>query len=985
MLARFVVAGAVLVATLAVAPAAWADPGPAEDTPPTAEAGDSQGTAPADDGAQGPAASAAGDEQPGASGNASGHDGTPGNSENAPGHDDPPGNSGEAPGHQNDDGPPSGTEQGASVGQNAGASAAADQQDVDNTAVAVRVDEPGNGKKVGQENRASAEAGASTASTADTAGAVTVVQDADADASATQSDVANTSIVVRVGSPGDDEGVSQANVATGTANATTLSDQPSIANADATSLAAQDGVANTTVSVRVFSPGDDGPVSQLNAADATATESGGTGSAVARQDAAQNTSVSIRVESPGSVETPVQENRTTTSGDADAAGGVAVAMAGDGTNTVLTVAVGGTALDRPGAAAALVWVWTWVWTRDETQELGELTALEPDSWIWNWDGTGSSATTPGSVTSRPADDEVQALEGSLEWSWDWTRAGVPGWAWNWNRQLTLSCASCIWIWNWSWSWTGQPDADHEGSWPTVASPPPGQLNAVSAQATATASSQVAQTVVQDGSGTSTQFAGQLVDVTQDARAVAAAQQTGVSSVAWEGGSGQSNTVTSVAGTTLAGSLTQRIEQLLVALEAASGDQWAGQQAALAQVGSADASSAQHHVLLSGPGSHAATGAAATDVGAKVVQEIQQDALSGGGTASQWAGQLAVVEQAARAGTTVKQGGRGRSGRTGGTATGSARAGDLATIAQGAEQVAARDGGTSAQTAAQLAFTGQDAGAQASTDQQLEAAVAGKARSEALALTRAKIVQDALKSAGGSSPLLQDLVQQAIVAQTAEALSASSGGIAGTAFVLDCAVVQQGATQSVAMGLGRPETPADMAFCLPPAAPPTLSPAVLESPTAAGGELAASPAAPESAAATVEVVPPPAAEASAPSGPRTAQHTHRSSSAPSALASAGPAPGISQISAPPSPQARIDTRPGSHAGVGDTGREPPLPPVGDPPSWVSALAAAASGGGASGIAAILSVFALSAPLLLRAPEGSVVRRPTDVFAPVDVPV
>jgi hypothetical protein len=27
----------------------------------------------------------------------------------------------------------------------------------------------------------------------------------------------------------------------------------------------------------------------------------------------------------------------------------------------------------------------------------------------------------------------------------------------------------------------------------------------------------------------------------------------------------------------------------------------------------------------------------------------------------------------------------------------------------------------------------------------------------------------------------------------------------------------------------------------------------------------------------------------------------------------------------------------------------------------------------------------APLLLRAPEGSVVRRPTDVLAPVDVPV
>ena len=51
------------------------------------------------------------------------------------------------------------------MGQNADATAAADQKDVDNTAVTVRVDEPGNGKKVGQENRASAEAEASTTST----------------------------------------------------------------------------------------------------------------------------------------------------------------------------------------------------------------------------------------------------------------------------------------------------------------------------------------------------------------------------------------------------------------------------------------------------------------------------------------------------------------------------------------------------------------------------------------------------------------------------------------------------------------------------------------------------------------------------------------------------------------------------------------------------------------------------------------------------
>ena len=660
----------------------------------------------------------------------------------------------------------------------------------------------------------------------------TVVQSADADASATQSDVANTSIVVRVGSPGDDEGVSQANLATGTATATTLSDQPSLATADATSLATQDGVANTTVSVRVFSPGDDGPVSQLNAATAAAdTSPGGTSSAIAQQDAAQNTVVSIRVESPGSVAAPVQENRsTTTSGDAAAgsAGGVAVAMAGDGTNTVLTVAVGGAALARPGAAGAEVWEWTWVWTRDETQDLGDLTALEPDSWSWSWDGTGSGATTPhGNVTSRPADDDEQGREGSLEWSWDWTRGGVSGWTWDWNRQLKLSCTSCIWIWNWSWSWTGQPASGEQGPAPTIAPLAPGQLNAVSAQATATASSQVTQTVVQAGSGAATQFAGQLVDLDQDARAVATAQQTG--RLRCRVGRRRRPVEH---GHERRGHRARRDRRPAHRAAGRRGrrgtaDQWGGQQAELAQLGSADASSVQRHAQVTGTGTHAAASAASTDASAKVTQELRQDALSGGGTVSQWAGQLALVEQAANAATTVKQAGNSRAERTVGLAIASAHAGDLAVVAQGAEQSTARTGGTSAQTAEQLAFAGQDATARASTDQQAAAAV-GEARSGALALTRAEIVQDAVQSAGGSSFVVQDLLQQAVVVQRAVASSLSRGGIAGTAFVLDCAVVRQGATQSVAMGPARPETPADTAFCLPPEAPPTSSPFVFES-------------------------------------------------------------------------------------------------------------------------------------------------------------
>ncbi len=100
--------------------------------------------------------------------------------------------------------------------------------------------------------------------------------------------------------------------------------------------------------------------------------------------------------------------------------------------------------------------------------------------------------------------------------------------------------------------------------------------------------------------------------------------------------------------------------------------------------------------------------------------------------------------------------------------------------------------------------------------------------------------------------------------------------------------------------------------------------------------------------------------------------------------AGP-PAPNKLSAPHSTQARLDTRPGSNAGAGDAGTEPPLPPAGDPPMWVSSLAAAVAGAGSTGIAAILLAFALMPPLMLRTREASAVRRPTDVFAPVDVPV
>ena len=331
----------------------------------------------------------------------------------------------------------------------------------------------------------------------------------------------------------------------------------------------------------------------------------------------------------------------------------------------------------------------------------------------------------GSVTSRPADDDEQGREGSLEWSWDWTRGGVSGWTWDWNRQLKLSCASCIWIWNWSWSWTGQPVSGEQAPGADdCAFGAPGQLNAVSAQATATASSQVAQTVVQDGSGG--------VDAVRRAtrrrrpgrprsRDCAADWTSPLSRGTAE--RGRSNTVTSIAGTTLAGDLGQRIEQLVVAADAGTRGP-VGRPA-----GGARAARQRGRVVGAAP--RAGDGNRHARSGERGVHGRLREGHAGApaGCAFRWRHRLAVgrTARARRAGgerCDDREAGGEQPGpeRTVGLAIASAHAGDLAVVAQGAEQSTARTGGTSAQTAEQLAFAGQDATARASTDQQAAAAV-----------------------------------------------------------------------------------------------------------------------------------------------------------------------------------------------------------------------------------------------------------------------
>ena len=911
-----------------------------------------------------------------------------------------PGQSGAAPGQSD-------AEHGASVGQEASAGAKAGQTGVGNTKVDVRVDQPGNGSPVSQQNRADGNAEATA--TAETSTPATSDQSASAAAEASQSDVQNTAVTVRVGSPGDGGAVEQANLAGATAatSVTPPEGGESTIDESAAAAATQDGATNTNVSIRVFSPGSDGVVSQTNTAEAVAQTTGPDGAtATAAQNGVQNTSVSVRVESAGTSGAVTQQSAASaTAGpeDPSAAGAAtAVATTEDGLDTDVSIVVDGDHLRQPGVEGLQVWVWTWNWDRDESQSVEAALDTQPSSWNWSWgSANGQPGGQLGQVTSRSASPDEQDA-GTWTWNWDWTRAGAPNWIWQWDWSAVLPCSSCIWIWNWTWNWTGQPvqtgSTAPNDEIPNITEAP-AQANVAVADAEVSVTADVTQTIEQGGSG-GDQFAGQLASVEQVADATATATQLDVETVAAANLlAPQVNRVASVASVTVAGDVAQWAQQTMLVGDDGGAAQWSGQEIDLVQHAGADVRTGQRDVALRTAGTVLATGQATAAAVAGVDQRLVQDALVDGGTTDQWAGQLALVEQTGDAVSLVEQTGVAGARVGGHTARAHASSGALARVDQDVAQGAVRGGGLASQTAMQVVYVGQAGSASATTAQRAGSAASPVASSDANATNRALVVQDGVQESTGVLGLdIQDLTQQSIVVQDAVAISTSAGGIAGAAVVVNCAIVQQTAAQSLTAGTVAAASPDLSAFCTPPAAAPTGG-------AADETARAFSAASVFSAAAAGPAVEPAATVVSSPvdldvasfhgrlsgaaSRPRARAITPRVPAGRSEPGAERPVPGslhMTQISAPRPTQARLDTRPEGHAGAGDAGREPPLPPAGDPPLWVSALAAAAaSGAGPSGIAAILLAFALVPPLLTRAREGSVVRRPIGAFSQVDVPV
>ena len=204
--------------------------------------------------------------------------------------------------------------QSADNAQEANAIAVTEQTGATNENISVRVLSPGDNGPVTQSNVASSNAAAGNANgTSQSAtqgqsgsgGSQTVGQAASNDQSATalsgtvQENPTNTNISVRVLSPGNDGPVTQSNVATSNATAANLNgthqsaDQTQGGGSDsckcgsagsqvigqsadshqgalAGSLTVQEGAKNENISVRVLSPGNNGPVSQSNVASSNA-------------------------------------------------------------------------------------------------------------------------------------------------------------------------------------------------------------------------------------------------------------------------------------------------------------------------------------------------------------------------------------------------------------------------------------------------------------------------------------------------------------------------------------------------------------------------------------------------------------------------------------------------------------------------------------------------------------------------------------------
>jgi hypothetical protein len=186
-----------------------------------------------------------------------------------------------------------------------------------------------------------------------------------ADAAAAQLGAANLGVSVRIDSPGDNGAVTQTIAAQADAAQTPAQSTDTAQAASAQAGTTQVAPTNVAVSVRIASPGTDGPVTQTSTADAAAQ--------TAAPDIAPLASGTAAATSATSAEAPVTQTATPAQ--------------------PVPVTTG-------GASVPSAWTWNWTWTCDTTRP-GTTQTIDTgiQGWIWTWNIDTMCAAVPAAPTA----------------------------------------------------------------------------------------------------------------------------------------------------------------------------------------------------------------------------------------------------------------------------------------------------------------------------------------------------------------------------------------------------------------------------------------------------------------------------------------------------------------------------------------------------------------------------------------------------------
>ena len=313
----------------------------------------------------------------------------------------------------------------------------------------------------------------------------------------------NVNVSIRVGSPGNDAPVAQGNTSTAVAAPV----DPALIDAAVTDLPANgpnssgdvENASSVIQDLAQCSADETDCISSSSDSPQGITGPGGsaadTSIASATQDSPSNVNVSIRVASPGADGPLTQVN------DASATGLTSVETVTNPDNVGVAIVVPGLPKDVViPTSSDTPWNWNWNWTTGSAPTDPGATPTSTSDWAWNW--------TPPAESSPAATSAPQGTPGMWTWTWTWTRGE---WSVSWSYQQACDCS---WTWNWSWVWPADSPSAPTSPASALLPPPPAnpqisQTNDSTAAAAAVTTFDGSQemTISSDGESDATQYQG----------------------------------------------------------------------------------------------------------------------------------------------------------------------------------------------------------------------------------------------------------------------------------------------------------------------------------------------------------------------------------------------------------------------------------------------------------------------------------------------